>query len=165
MRCGKSVIATSKTYDTATDIMDSYKLAIGQRLRTLRLKMGISQSLFARALETAPNHICQIEHGRCIPGGKLLRNMHEQFGIDITWLLSGQSANTTSSLFRSEVAALVANYARADSNGKAFLVYAASFLMEELIRTPRPIPPAPQLAAGSAPCQDPPSAWHPTPDS
>lgn len=60
---------------------------------------------------------------------------------------------------------VMGNYARADSNGKAFLVYAASFLMEELIRTPHPIPPAPQLAAGSAPCQDPPSAWHPTPDS
>lgn len=110
--------------------MDTNKIAIGERLRSVRLKMGISQNLFARALETAPNHICQIEHGRCVPGGKLLRGMREQFGIDITWLLSGQSASTTTSLFRSEVATLVADYQAANASGKAFLSYTASFLVE-----------------------------------
>ncbi|QBP78163.1 XRE family transcriptional regulator [Herbaspirillum huttiense] len=109
---------------------DNHKLAIGQRLRTIRLKMGINQNVFARALNTAPNHICQIERGRCIPGSKLLRLMREQFGIDITWLLSGQSAATTTSLLKREIGALVEDYQRADANGKAFLVYTASFLVE-----------------------------------
>lgn len=118
--------------------MDTDPIAIGQRLRSVRLKMGISQNLFARALETAPNHICQIEHGRCVPGSKLLRGMHEQFGIDITWLLSGQSASTTTSLFRSEVAALVADYQRANASGKAFLSYTASFLLEGMPTEEKP---------------------------
>jgi hypothetical protein len=56
--------------------------------------------------------------------------MREQFGIDITWLLSGYSASTTSSLLKREIAALVADYDRADANGKAFLIYTASFLAE-----------------------------------
>ncbi|BEV14111.1 helix-turn-helix domain-containing protein [Herbaspirillum sp. DW155] len=112
--------------------MDTNKIAIGQRLRMIRLKMGISQNLFARALETAPNHICQIEHGRCVPGSKLLRGMREQFGIDITWLLSGQSTSTTTSHFRKEVATLVADYRRANASGKALLSYTASFLVEEM---------------------------------
>ncbi|WP_232729750.1 hypothetical protein [Herbaspirillum huttiense] len=61
---------------------------------------------------------------------KLLRLMREQFGIDITWLLSGQSAATTTSLLKREIGALVEDYQRADANGKAFLVYTASFLVE-----------------------------------
>ncbi|WP_343741710.1 helix-turn-helix transcriptional regulator [Herbaspirillum huttiense] len=103
--------------------------------------MGINQNVFARALNTAPNHICQIERGRCIPGGKLLRLMREQFGIDITWLLSGQSAATTTSLLKREISALVEDYQRADANGKAFLVYTASFLVEGTEKQgPQPAP-------------------------
>lgn len=120
--------------------MDSHKIAIGQRLRMIRLRMGISQNLFARALNTAPNHICQIERGRCVPGSRLLCLMREQFGIDITWLLSGYSASTTSSLLKREIAALVADYDRADANGKAFLIYTASFLAEGKEQKPGTIP-------------------------
>ncbi|NQE50067.1 helix-turn-helix domain-containing protein [Herbaspirillum rubrisubalbicans] len=109
--------------------MNSDKLAIGQRIRLIRVKMGISQRLFARALETAPNHICQIERGRCVPGSKLLHGMRAQFGIDLNWLLSGQSALTTT-LLKREIKTLVADYQRADADGKALLMYTASFLVE-----------------------------------
>ena len=36
--------------------MDNHKLAIGQRLRTIRLKMGINQNVFARALNMVLAH-------------------------------------------------------------------------------------------------------------
>jgi transcriptional regulator with XRE-family HTH domain len=85
----------------------------------IRLRMGISQNLFARALNTAPNHICQIERGRCVPGSRLLRLMREQFGIDIT----GCSAATARAppACSSAKSLLVADYDRADANGKADL--------------------------------------------
>ncbi len=57
-------------------------------------------------------------------------HQHGEVGIDITWLLSGQSAATTTSLLKREIGALVEDYQRADANGKAFLVYTASFLVE-----------------------------------
>lgn len=41
-----------------------------------------------------------------------------------------QSAATTTSLLKREIGALVEDYQRADANGKAFLVYTASFLVE-----------------------------------
>ncbi|MDT0357378.1 hypothetical protein RJO15_16450 [Herbaspirillum huttiense F1] len=41
-----------------------------------------------------------------------------------------ESAATTTSLLKREIGALVEDYQRADANGKAFLVYTASFLVE-----------------------------------
>ncbi len=108
--------------------MISSKQSIGQRLRAVRLKLGISQRDFAHALHTAPNHICQIEHGRCVPGGKLLRSMRRQFGIDINWLLSGQSNADSTSLLKRDIDALVENYQRADAIGRAVLIATTTFL-------------------------------------
>lgn len=111
--------------------MSPCKKPIGQRLRFMRLQMGVSQRQFAHALGTAPNHICQIERGRCVPGAKLLRGMREQFGIDINWLLSGAPADITTTPLGQEVHTLVRHYRRADLDARAMLLYTARFMAGE----------------------------------
>ena len=110
----------------------SNKQSIGQRLRCARLQLGVTQRDFALALETAPNHICQIEHGRCVPGGELLRGMRGQFGIDINWLLTGMQNAAATSVLSQELHALVAHYRCADPRGKEMLQATARFMAQGL---------------------------------
>ncbi|MFJ3056373.1 helix-turn-helix domain-containing protein [Herbaspirillum sp. NPDC087042] len=108
--------------------MRANKQSIGQRLRSARLQLGVTQLEFALALETAPNHICQIERGRCVPGGKLLRGMRVEFGININWLLTGVQDAAATSVLTQELHALVAHYRRADPRGKEILKATARFM-------------------------------------
>ncbi len=114
--------------------MNASKQSIGQRLRSTRLELGISQCNFANELMTAPNHICQIERGRCVPGSKLLRRMRVRFGIDINWLLSGQGNTEPANQLKCEIDALVNNYRRADAHTQALLISTTRFLAENRIR-------------------------------
>lgn len=111
--------------------MEALKFAIGRRLRLARLKLGVNQRSFAEALDTTPNHICQIERGRCIPGGKLLRGMRLHFGININWLLSGMHNSSASSVLNRELQALIANYQRADRAGRMVIGHTARFLAQD----------------------------------
>ncbi|UIN22418.1 helix-turn-helix domain-containing protein [Herbaspirillum frisingense] len=101
--------------------------SLGQRLKSVRLHLGISQRQFALALDTAPNHIYQIERGHCIPGAKLLRGMREKFGIDINWLLSGDADYGATTLRQRELKNLISQFQRADAPGRAMLLQTASF--------------------------------------
>lgn len=88
---------------------------------------GISQRQFAVALGTASNHICQVERDHCIPGAKLLRGMREQFGIDINWLLSGETDYVATTLLEREVDKLIRQFQAADPSARAMLLQTASF--------------------------------------
>ncbi len=103
------------------------RASLGQRLKSVRLKLGISQRQFAIALETAPNHIYQIERNHCIPGAKLLRGMREKFGIDINWLLSGEDDYVATTLRQQELKSLIRQFQRADPSARAMLLQTASF--------------------------------------
>ena len=107
--------------------MNPCRASLGQRLKSVRLHLGISQRQFAIALETAPNHIYQIERDHCIPGAKLLRGMREQFGIDINWLLSGKADYVATTLLEREVVELIRQYQRAAPSTRAMLLQTASF--------------------------------------
>ncbi|MBG7621983.1 helix-turn-helix domain-containing protein [Herbaspirillum sp. AP02] len=107
--------------------MSPYRASLGQRLKAVRLRLGISQRQLALALDTAPNHICQIERGHCIPGAKLLRGMREQFGIDINCLLSGEENYVATTLLEQEVNKLIRQFQHADVPARAILLQTASF--------------------------------------
>lgn len=107
--------------------MSPCRASLGRRLKSVRLQLGISQRQFAVALGTASNHICQVERDHCIPGAKLLRGMREQFGIDINWLLSGETDYVATTLLEREVDKLIRQFQAADPSARAMLLQTASF--------------------------------------
>lgn len=65
---------------------------IGARLRTVR--GDLSQREFAERLSTSSGRISEVEGGKTIPGGEFLLRLHQGFGTDIVWLLTGVHAAT-----------------------------------------------------------------------
>ena len=125
--------------------MNASKIAIGQRIKRARLAIGFSQRKFATVLGTLPNHICQIEQGRCMPGSRLLHGMHVQFNIDINWLLTGQHQPFRLNSQEMGLRMLLHHYARADETGKHLLISAAS-LLAMIERLPTDAPALPSVA-------------------
>lgn len=125
--------------------MNASKTAVGQRIKRARLAIGFSQRKFATVLGTLPNHICQIEQGRCMPGSRLLHGMHVQFNIDINWLLTGQHQPFRLNSQEMGLRMLLHHYARADETGKHLLISAAS-LLAMIERLPTDAPALPSVA-------------------
>ncbi|HED9670904.1 TPA: helix-turn-helix transcriptional regulator [Klebsiella pneumoniae] len=64
---------------------------IGERVASVRKQAGLNQRDFAARLGISNGGISQIENGKAMPGGDFLLRMHQEFGVDITWLLTGVS--------------------------------------------------------------------------
>lgn len=66
-------------------------IEIGNRVRQVRVNAGLNQRDFASRLGISSGGISQIESGKAMPGGDFLLRIHQEFSVDITWLLSGVS--------------------------------------------------------------------------
>jgi len=63
---------------------------VGGRVLAVRTSAGLNQRDFAAQLGTSSGGISQIESGKTMPGGDFLLRLHENFDVDVTWLLTGQ---------------------------------------------------------------------------
>jgi len=63
-------------------------MSIGNRVRYIR--DSLSQPKFAKEIGVTRNTVSGYENNNIIPSGKALLQMHEKFGININWLLSGE---------------------------------------------------------------------------
>ncbi|HCT5600426.1 TPA: helix-turn-helix transcriptional regulator [Klebsiella oxytoca] len=68
--------------------------SIGERVVSIRKKADLNQRDFAARLGISNGGISQIENGKAMPGGDFLLRIHQEFGVDITWLLTGVSNHT-----------------------------------------------------------------------
>ncbi|MDK2856168.1 MAG: hypothetical protein PWQ86_1381 [Bacillota bacterium] len=65
---------------------------LGQRLRALRLKLGLSQHQVAAATGITRGNICNYELDKFTPTGENLIRLAEFFGVSIDWLLTGKTS-------------------------------------------------------------------------
>lgn len=72
-------------------------IEIGNRVRQIRTNAELNQREFASRLGISSGGISQIESGKAMPGGDFLLRIHQEFGVDITWLLTGMSMNALES--------------------------------------------------------------------
>ncbi|EMG2907668.1 helix-turn-helix domain-containing protein [Klebsiella pneumoniae] len=66
-------------------------ISVGERVISIRKQAGLNQRDFAARLGISNGGISQIENGKAMPGGDFLLRIHQEFGVDITWLLTGVS--------------------------------------------------------------------------
>ncbi|BCV25180.1 MAG TPA: helix-turn-helix domain-containing protein [Firmicutes bacterium] len=62
---------------------------IGQRLRALRLRLGLSQYQVATATGITRGNICNYELDKFAPTAETLIRLAAFFGVSIDWLLTG----------------------------------------------------------------------------
>jgi len=65
---------------------------IGKRLKTAREAIGLDQAGFAIKLGVTRNTVSRWELGHAFPQVDVLRVIHDQFGIDPTWIVTGNGS-------------------------------------------------------------------------
>ncbi|HID4045039.1 TPA: helix-turn-helix domain-containing protein [Pluralibacter gergoviae] len=70
-------------------------ITVGERVIAIRKRAGLNQRAFAARLGISNGGISQIENDKAMPGGDFLLRIHQEFGVDITWLLTGVSSDKT----------------------------------------------------------------------
>lgn len=67
-------------------------MGLGGRLKQTREAAGLNLRDFAARVGTSAGRISEIESDKSIPGGDLLVRVYSEFGVDLTWLLTGATA-------------------------------------------------------------------------
>lgn len=107
---------------------------IGMRVQQLRTDTKLNQRDFAARLGISSGGISQIESGKTMPGGDFLLKIHQEFGIDVTWLLTGLSIGGATPLPASipaltpDEGTLLDNYRRCGVQAKKNLIQTAALL-------------------------------------
>lgn len=63
---------------------------IGKRTKQVRESVSLNQRDFATRIGSSSGRVSEIESGKNLPSGDLLIRLNEEFGADITWLLTGK---------------------------------------------------------------------------
>lgn len=103
---------------------------IGLRVKQVRVRNDLNQRDFAARLGISNGGISQIESGKTVPGGDFLLRIHQEFGVDLTWLLTGVSGEGYSPLTPRQ-SALLDNYDHLSESDKAALERTAFALAEQ----------------------------------
>jgi len=98
---------------------------VGDRVFQVRTESGLSQRDFATQLGISSGGISQIESGKTMPGGDFLLRIHETFGVDLTWLLTGQRSHSAPPPAvpppTAEEARLLSDFRLCDAQGRAVI--------------------------------------------
>lgn len=89
-------------------LVNFMSISIGERVKHVRGEMN--QRSFAERLGVSNGSISQIEQGKAMPSGEFLLRVHQEFGVDVTWLLTGMSNSTPVPALAPDEAALLDNY-------------------------------------------------------
>lgn len=65
------------------------KKQIGERVKELRTRTGLSMEAFANKINSTSATISNIENGKSIPGGAILINISNTFHVSSDWILKG----------------------------------------------------------------------------
>lgn len=113
-------------------------IELGKRVLQIRGAAGLNQREFAARLGTSSGYISSVESGKTMPGGDFLLRLHQEFGTDVTWLLTGRNASgsvPTPTLAPDE-AALLDNY-RHSPKDQQDILKATSAAFAKSCPTPR----------------------------
>jgi transcriptional regulator with XRE-family HTH domain len=70
--------------------IDHYRYQIGKRIRAVRQNSGLSQTEFAKRVESSQPSIVRFESGARMPDAFIVKMICEQFGCSVEWLVAGK---------------------------------------------------------------------------
>ncbi|WCM88548.1 helix-turn-helix domain-containing protein [Acidovorax sp. NCPPB 3576] len=121
-------------------------MTIGERLRSERERLGLSQPNFAATVGTTKQTLFSWETGKTAPDGFQLAALGA-IGVDVLYVVSGERDPAAPALDVSE-RVLIDNYRRCNGEAKAHLVQTAALLAagiaapEQPVRRKQPTPSA-----------------------
>lgn len=65
-------------------------IAVGNRIKTIRTTLEMSQKDFSISCGMSPNYLSEIETGKFKPGYDFLKNLVKKFNVDFNYLVLGQ---------------------------------------------------------------------------
>lgn len=83
--------SVAKASDTSAEKLSDASSELGRRLRTIRLRSGLSLRELARRLELSPSSISQIETGKQQPSVRTLYALVSEFGVTVDEVLFDQA--------------------------------------------------------------------------
>lgn len=99
-------------------------------IRELRTKRGWSQGTLADKLGVTKSTVSMWENGKTVPSSDKLPMLASLFGVTVTELLTKPIAENDTSTLRGDEVALLANYRKLNSEGKAIVQKAVRVLAE-----------------------------------
>lgn len=84
--------------------MDKKALTIGDRIRVVRRRLGLSQSDFAESVGISQNYLSQIEKDRSRPARPLLLAIEYRYKVGAEWLEYGKESGESASKVCEEMA-------------------------------------------------------------
>lgn len=78
-------------------ILKQKKLTIGERLKSIRDAHNYSANKFAEILGISQSSFTKLENDQAEPRTRTLLALHEKFGVDPLWLLTGQASRVIQS--------------------------------------------------------------------
>lgn len=63
---------------------------IGDRIKKLRLSLGLKQVQFSQQVRVSQGYLAEVEKGKKIPSSRVLLAISTVFGVDEEWIRSGR---------------------------------------------------------------------------
>ncbi|GAG62095.1 unnamed protein product, partial [marine sediment metagenome] len=73
-------------------------MSVGQRIRTRRQALELTQQDLAEAIGLTPQHISAIEQGKRFPSLPALANLAEELGVTVDYLVTGKEGVITDTI-------------------------------------------------------------------
>ena len=74
--------------------------SIGQRIKLIRQKVGLSQDEFAKKLGYSKRALINWEKGIADPSVSLLQTLLQEYSVDLEWLVTGASLSEQEGVHR-----------------------------------------------------------------
>lgn len=110
------------------------KKEVGGRVLQVRTAAKLNQREFASRLGTGSGRISSIESGENMPGGDFLLRLQQEFGVDLNWLLTGESGGNVPPVvpvLTNDQRALLDNYDACGPEGRDAVRRTASALAQQ----------------------------------
>lgn len=90
------IISKQDNTDTLVEQAPFCDDTLGNRIKSIRTKIGLTQQDFSEILNLSQAHISNIEANKDKPSGKVIKQICMAFGIDKEWLETGKGDMTKS---------------------------------------------------------------------
>lgn len=110
--------------------------SIGERLKSIRTAHNFSANKFAETLGISQSSFTKLENNQAEPRTRTILALHDKFGVDPLWLITGQASNVIQSQTALKIGQLVDKLPEDVQQNLLFLIQRET-LLENMLSSER----------------------------